>query len=203
MIYQVAKKIAVSLTTNWRLEWRNRILLDNSKPVHLLSPNHMAIPAQVHINRVQTNREATMKKQFTIITLGALLLVNLWAVNSATAGTSIEGTVQGLNCVVYGKACAVDKMDPHVDGENTFVVVASDKKYYFLRNIDRSVMARLVNERVRVMGEQNNKYNAMKAKTIEVKTTGNYTVYWSQAMHDRAMWRYQNRFGGVPGLITD
>lgn len=142
-----------------------------------------------------------MKKQSTIqryVSLSVLIVVMLLWAPFAFAGGSVEGKVQGLNCAVYGKVCPVDKKDPHVAGENTFVVLSSKKKYYFLSNIDRALMARWVTDKIRVTGELDPKYNAIKAKKIEVMSDGKYQVQWSQEMAERAMWRHYGRFGGTP-----
>ena len=127
-----------------------------------------------------------MKKQYKVhrlIYVTVLMAVTMWGASHALAGT-VEGTIQGLNCVLHGKVCPLDKADPHVAAENVFVVLSSDKKYYFLTNIDRSIMARMLAKNVRVTGEHNEKYNAVLATKIEVMSNGMYKVKWTKKMED-------------------
>ena len=121
-----------------------------------------------------------MKKQNKINRLlysMVLIGVTMWGASSASAGT-VEGTVQGLNCVLYGKVCPVDYADPHVSAENVFVVLSSKDNYFFVPNIDRAVMSRLLAQKVRITGDLKTKYNAIIASQLEVESNGKYKIRW-------------------------
>lgn len=124
--------------------------------------------------------------------LPIFLIVMVWDTGHVFAGTW-EGTVQGLNCVLYDKACPKDKADPLVAGENVFVVLTSDKHYFFVPNIARRVMARWVAKKVRITGDQNDKYNSIKAEKLEVASNGTYKTKWSQKMEDETYRDYYGR----------
>jgi len=113
-----------------------------------------------------------MKKLFWIIFL--LLLTPVMAF-----GASIEGTIQGYNCVLQGKTCPIGGEDPLVATEVTFVLLTADNKYYFVPNVDRAVMARQVAKEVRINGIINNENNSIRVSTIEVKKDGKWRVVYS------------------------
>jgi hypothetical protein len=130
-----------------------------------------------------------MKKRFKVrklIYLAILMTVVMWGGAQAFADMgTVEGTVEGLNCVVYGKICPMDNADPHVAAENIFVVLSQDhKSYYFVPNIQRAILARMLGEKVRVTGEKIMDHNTVMASKIEVETGGKYKVKWSQKMEN-------------------
>lgn len=121
-----------------------------------------------------------MKKDLVVLALVlALAAVPGWAL----AGT-VEGTVQGFTCVTAGKVCPVGKEDPVIATEKIFVILTKESgKYYFVPNVDRAVLARHINQMVRVTGQISPNYPSIRAEKLEVmhkdplwKTT------WSTAM---------------------
>jgi len=108
-----------------------------------------------------------MKKLFLIFFL--LLLTPVMAFG---AQGTLEGTIQGYNCVMQGKTCPVGSEDPLVATEFTFVLLTSDNKFYFVPNIDRAVLARHVAEEVRINGDIDKGKNAIKASSLEAKRGG-------------------------------
>jgi hypothetical protein len=96
----------------------------------------------------------------------------------AMAGT-VEGTIQGLTCVTLGKLCPVDKEDPMIGAERIFVVLTKDNNYYFVPNLDRGILARHINQMVRVTGEISSKYKAIDAEELEVFQDGAWKTAWS------------------------
>lgn len=101
-------------------------------------------------------------------------------------GATVEGRIQGLQCVITGKLCPVDNQDPHIAAENTFVVVTGPNSYLLVSNLDRAVMARYLMSKVRVSGEKSPKYNSIKADKFEVYKDGKWKTAWSQEMEDAA-----------------
>lgn len=117
--------------------------------------------------------------------ISALVVFTLFGVGTAFSAT-VEGRIQGLQCVVSGILCPVDDQDPHIAAENTFVVVTGPNSYLLVPNLDRAVMARYLMSKVRVSGEKSAKYNSIKADKFEVYKDGKWQTAWSKAMEDAA-----------------
>jgi hypothetical protein len=116
-----------------------------------------------------------MKKiSILVLILSIFLLFPTWAV----AG-SVEGSVQGLMCVTFGWVCPTEKEDPMAVAERTFVVLTPSKEYYFVPNVDRTVLVRNINQKVRVTGNMHSKYPSIDAATIDVWTKGGWKTAWS------------------------
>lgn len=94
----------------------------------------------------------------------------------------VEGTVQGLNCASKGIACPIDKKDPVIATESTFVIITGPSAYYLVPNLDRAVMAGHVAEYVKVTGEINEKYKSIEADVLQVKKKGEWVTVWSREM---------------------
>ena len=118
-------------------------------------------------------------KKFSVFALAlfVLILLPVWA----SAGT-VEGSIQGLTCVTTGKLCPVGKEDPMAAIEKVFVVLTAGKNYYFVPNVDRAVLARHLNQRVRVTGKVSTKYPAINAIKIDVFQGGAWKTTWSWAI---------------------
>lgn len=108
--------------------------------------------------------------------------VVLFAMSGMAQAGVVEGMVQGFGCVVKEKTCPVDRLDPHVGVEKSFVIVDSSGQYYFVPNMDRTVMARNVLNKVRATGKISNKYKAVTAETFEVYRNGQWHKVWSAEM---------------------
>ena len=127
-----------------------------------------------------------MKKiSMLILALAVLVFVPVLA----TAAT-VEGTIQGFNCVTQGKVCPVGKEDPMAAAERVFVVLTPDNTYYFVPNVDRAVLARRINDRVRITGDVNMKFNSINATKIEVFMKGVWQETWSQEEQDKLQLQY-------------
>lgn len=123
------------------------------------------------------------KRMIGVISTLLVLSVLCFGTVFAGAGT-VEGRVQGLQCVLANKLCPVDNQDPHIAVEKNFVVVTGDNSYYLIPNLDRAVMARYLMSKVRVSGVKSAKYNAITADKFEVYKNGKWTTIWTQAMED-------------------
>ena len=125
-----------------------------------------------------------MKKRalFLVVTL-VLLGAPLFAVEG-----TVEGTIQGFNCVTAGKICPVGKEDPMIAAERVFVVLEKGgKDYYFVPNLDRAILARHINEMVRVTGKMDEKYRSINAEKLEVKEVGSWKTVWSTQMEQELL----------------
>ncbi len=123
--------------------------------------------------------------------ISALLILTIFGVGAAFGGT-VEGTIQGLQCVIEGKLCPVDNQDPHIAAERYFVVVTGDKSYYLIPNLSRLVLVRHFMSKVRISGEKSEKYKSIKADKLEVLKDGKWKTTWSQEMED-AERKHQSR----------
>ena len=116
-----------------------------------------------------------MKK--TLLLSVALLVFVLIPVCASAA--AVEGSVQGLNCVLGGKVCPVGKEDPMIAAERVFVILTKDKDIYYVPNVDRGILARHINQMVRITGTISGQYKAIQAETIEVLDKGSWKETWS------------------------
>jgi hypothetical protein len=102
-------------------------------------------------------------------------------------GASVTGSIQGFNCVTQGKVCPIGMEDPVIAAENVFVLLvdAAKGEYYFVPNVDRAILARHINEQVKIDGMVN-------AKNASIHATDMYTLdaknswrkVWSMNLED-------------------
>ena len=125
------------------------------------------------------------KLSIVLAVVAVFVLLPVWAV-----ADTVEGSVQGFNCVTVGKVCPVGKEDPMIAVENVFVILTKDKDYWFIPNVTRMVLARHINQVMRVTGTLNTEYRSITAKSIEVLERGAWRKTWSKvdedAMRDEA-----------------
>lgn len=120
----------------------------------------------------------------TRISLFVSICFLLCCASAWCAPATIEGQIQGYNCVAQGKPCPVGKEDPVIATEETFVLLTSTG-YYFVPNVNMKIMARHITQEARVIGDVDPKYNAIRAQTLEVKQNGQWKVVWTPT------WWYQ------------
>jgi len=121
-------------------------------------------------------------KRLMVLLFSLLLLTPVLAF---AAPVAIEGSFQGYNCVSQGRTCPIGQEDPLVATESVFVLLTPDNKYYFVPNVDRAVMARHINEPVRVSGDLNPQYSSIRATKIEVQQqTGRWRSVWTPQQQD-------------------
>lgn len=113
-----------------------------------------------------------------------VLLVALWVPLMALAvfAETIEGSIQGYRCVTEGKVCPIGQEDPVAAIETAFVVLTEGKAYYIVTNMDRAILSRHINARVRVKGKVNSKYNSIEVDSFEVFDNGKWKTTWSPKM---------------------
>lgn len=116
-----------------------------------------------------------------------ILAVTVLAIVSIPAlaiGASFEGSIQGFTCVTQGKVCPVGKEDPMAAAERVFVLHTGGDKYYFVPNVDRAILARHLNEMIRIDGSLSSRHKAIKATDIYVKGKRGWKKTWSKNMED-------------------
>jgi hypothetical protein len=133
-----------------------------------------------------------MKKFWVPMIIGLVFLT----VPVLAIGASVTGSIQGFNCVTQGKICPIGMEDPVIAAENVFVVLVDAAKgdYYFLPNVDRGILARHINEQVKVDGTVNAKMKSIKATDIyTMDAKKNWKKVWSLDLEDKI---YKDIFGG-------
>ncbi len=138
-----------------------------------------------------------MKKFWVPMIIG---IVFMMAPVMATAA-SLTGSIQGFNCVTQGKICPIGMEDPVIAAENVFVLLvdAAKGEYYFVPNIDRAIMARHINEQVKIDGTVNAKMKSIKADNLYVKDAkapGGWKKVWARDLQDKI---YQDIWGATLG----
>lgn len=113
---------------------------------------------------------------------GIFLVILLAPVLAHAEPVTINGTVQGFNCVTQGRTCPVGQEDPLAATESVFVLLTPDNKYYFVPNVDRAVMARHVAEQVQIKGDLNAQQSAIRAQSIAANKNGQWRVVWTPQM---------------------
>ena len=132
------------------------------------------------------------RRSLSCVIVFGLVLIPLWAL----AGT-IEGTIQGFTCVTTGTVCPVGKEDPMIAAERVFVVLEKGgKDYHFVPNIDRAILARHINQMVRVTGKMDDKYRSINAEKLEVQQNGAWKETWSLQMERDMLDQMQRRTVG-------
>lgn len=121
-----------------------------------------------------------MNPRKIVLTVCALFL----AVPGLAMAGSYEGTVQGFHCVTQGKVCPVGKEDPMAAVESVFVLHIKADKYYFVPNVDRGIMARHLNERIKVEGVVSDRFNSIQATDLYVDEGGQWKKTWSKDVQD-------------------
>jgi hypothetical protein len=132
-----------------------------------------------------------MKKFWVPMIIGMVFMM----VPVMAIGASITGSVQGFNCVTQGKICPIGMEDPVIAAENVFVVLvdAAKGEYFFVPNVDRAILARHINQEVKVDGTVNAKMKSIKASDLYVKEGSGWKKVWDVNLEDKI---YQDIFGG-------
>ena len=99
-------------------------------------------------------------------------------------GGAYEGSIQGFSCVTQGKVCPVGREDPIIAAEKVFVLFVKAGKYYFIPNVDRAILARHLNQMVKVEGIMSANFNSIQAKELYVMDGGKWVKKWSQDWQD-------------------
>jgi hypothetical protein len=133
-----------------------------------------------------------MSKKWLYVTI----FMGILLIPAMAMGATQTGTIQGFNCVTQGVLCPVGKEDPMAAAEKVFVLwCEKEKKFYFIPNVDRAVLARHINQIVKIDGTMSDKYNAIKASEIHLKEGNKWRKVWAQDWQDDI---YREYLGGIP-----
>jgi hypothetical protein len=119
-----------------------------------------------------------MRKWMPVI-ICALVLMPALAI-----GGSYEGSIQGFSCVTQGKVCPVGREDPIIAAEKVFVLFVKAGQYYFIPNVDRAVLARHLNQMVKIDGLMSPNFNSIQATDLYVMDSGKWVKHWAQDWQD-------------------
>lgn len=128
-----------------------------------------------------------MKKLSVPTILGVLfLLTPVFAM-----ATTVTGSVQGYNSVAQGQASPAGK-DVHISAhvaatESNFVILtdAAKGKHYLIQYADRAILARLVNQQVKIDGDVDNATESIKAKEVYTQASDqSWKKVWSSNVSD-------------------
>jgi hypothetical protein len=125
-----------------------------------------------------------MKRYWAPVVIGMIVLM----APVMAIGASFTGSIQGFNCVTQGKVCPIGMEDPVIAVENVFVLLVDAAKgdYYFVPNVDRAILARHINEQVKIDGTANAKMKSIKASDIYVMDAKkNWKKVWSRDLEDK------------------
>ncbi len=141
-----------------------------------------------------------MKKFFVPTILGMLfLLTPVFAM-----AVNVTGSVQGYNSVAQGQASHTGK-DVHIAAhvaatETAFVVLDETAKgrHYLIQDADRAVLARLVNQQVKIDGDLDTRTESIKARNIYAAAADNsWKKVWAKDSSDDI---YRDVLGSHPLL---
>ncbi len=127
-----------------------------------------------------------MKKTKKKSGLAVLITLVLLGFGIAAQAETFEGTVQGFTCLIQGKMCPIDRKDPVAAAEKLFVVAAMDKSYVIVSNMDRTILAKYMLEKVKITGKKHPKYNAFEVERFDVYQNGKWRTAWSLEMQKEA-----------------
>ena len=131
-----------------------------------------------------------MKKSMTL-----LIIVLALSLPALAIGGTYKGSIQGFNCVTQGKYCPLGKEDPMAAVERVFVLFVIPGEYYFIPNMDRGIMARHINEIVKVEGTLSSQHKAITAKEMYVQQDGGkWKKTWSKNMEDEIYYEITSGF---------
>ena len=139
-----------------------------------------------------------MKKYF-IKTVLFLTVMTFTIPITAEASKTLDGWMQGFNCVRHGHRCPIDGLDPHLMFEPDFVLLLDDGNYFLMPNIARIVKAKYVQKPIRVIGRTDPKYKSIDVDKLQVKDGDSYKTVWSKKMMQKEWEKRQEEFYGAGG----
>ena len=125
----------------------------------------------------------------------SIIIALVLVVPAIAFAEGFEGSIQSFTCITQGKVCPVGKEDPMIAVERVFVLHVKAGEYYFIPNVDRAIMARHLNQLVKVEGEKSASFNSIKATEIYVMEDGKWVKNWSQDWQDQI---YEEITSGKP-----
>jgi hypothetical protein len=109
-----------------------------------------------------------MRKLFLLMSVGVLFFATPLLANAAEAMKSVTGSIQGYECVMHNQVCPIGMEDAEAAAENVLVLLVNAEKadYYMIPNVSKEVLARHINEQIKVVGYIDNKRNTIWAEEI-------------------------------------
>ncbi len=137
-----------------------------------------------------------MKKLLVPTMMGVLFLLTPVFAMAA----SITGSIQGYNSVTQASPAGNHAhISAHTAATETAFVVLDDAakgKHYLIQDVDRAVLARLVNQQVKIDGDVDTAKESISAKNIYTQASDqSWKKVWSSNVNDNI---YRDVFGALP-----
>ena len=115
---------------------------------------------------------------YWLLTIAVGLSISLIVPAAGLAAESVtyDGTMQGLNCVHYGKKCPEEDLDMYIAMEHDFVLRLPDGSHFVLPNLDRGIKTRYLTKDVRIRGKQEG--TTLWVEQLLIKRGQRYRVVW-------------------------
>jgi hypothetical protein len=147
---------------------------------------------------INVQKEEKMKKLLVPTMMGVLfLLAPFYAI-----AADVTGSIQGYNSVTQASPAGNHAhISAHTAATETAFVVLDDAakgKHYLIQDVDKAVLARLVNQQVKIDGDLDKGTESIKAKNIYVVATDkSWKKIWAKDVTDNI---YRNAEGSHPLL---
>lgn len=132
-----------------------------------------------------------MKKVLALV--AAPLALSLLPLAASAQQAVVDGTVRGYVATVTNASPALDKQDPALKAERSFVV-ATDGDYLFVPNVSRETLRKYATDRVRVVGELAPERHSIVASEIELRSGDHWRQVWSKREEQRRRWDEERRY---------
>ena len=114
-----------------------------------------------------------------VISISAMIVFLLLISSSWASDIIIEGKVQSYGCVNKKSPCPKDKDDPLNSFVHNYVLNTKEIGYYYVPNVAKAFLVKLINHQVRIMGNVYKIYQAIHADKIEIFKKSTWITTWS------------------------
>ncbi len=97
---------------------------------------------------------------------------------------TVTGRLNGHDCAHAGISCPVDPQDPRLLLERDFVLQQQDGDYLFLTNIPRSTKLQYLLKDIKVVGNNNSKYNTVEVYELMIMQDDEWKSVWIRREHN-------------------
>ena len=109
-----------------------------------------------------------------LVSLMASLLILFVSRASASEEITIEGTIQGYQCVATADTCSEGNENPEIEADPVFALFTMQSDVYLMPNIDRDTLMSHRNKILRITGAIHTKDNSVNASKVEVLKDGSW-----------------------------
>jgi len=111
-----------------------------------------------------------MKKLFLLMVISVVVLLSIPILTKGASIESLTGSIQGYDCVMQKKICPIGMGDSMAAIAEVLVLLVNPEEadYYVIPNVNQKVLARHINEEIKVVGYVDKKHNSIWAEEIYV-----------------------------------